>query len=261
MVRNILGLVVVATFSLLILGCKTHFNTIDTAKATNTYIVVVGMEYSRFAGDCPGAGYDADRMYNVLSYHSKNIVLLKDSAATKSRVVSELTQAVENAKDGLVILCYSGHGGSDPFFDTGDDEKDGKDEYLCLYDTYLRDNELWKIISKCKGRFFFYSDSCHSQSQFRCPMFKIKPPLSWDYELKEDHAFSLLCWSGCPDTDYSYGSSGGGQFTNAFLRHYKADKTYEQLWEEIKNDRTLRAYENPQSTSIGSGFKGKAVFR
>jgi hypothetical protein len=71
----------------------------------------------------------------------------------------------------------------------------------------------------------------------------------------------MLCWSGCPDDTYSYGASSGGQFTNALLRHLDATKTYEYLWNEIKNDRLLRSYENPQSTVLGNGFTGKAIFR
>ena len=72
---------------------------------------------------------------------------------------------------------------------------------------------------------------------------------------------AMLCWSGCPDDTFSYGASSGGQFTNAILRHFNDQKTYEALWNEIKNDKTLRMYENPQSTAIGSGFDGKCIFR
>ena len=244
-----------------IYGCKTHDGGQDEVKSTNTYVVVVGMENSGFAGACPGAGYDADRMYKLLSSYTPNIVLYKDSQATKAVVISALKKAVASAGDGLVIFSYSGHGGSDPFPNTGIEETDGKDEYLCLWDTYMRDNEIWAIISQCKGRIFLYFDCCHSQTMMRNPCFKITPPLSWDHTINEQQPFSMLCWSGCPDDTYSYGSSSGGQFTNAFLRHFDAKKTYEYLWNEIKNDRILRSYENPQSTVLGNGFNGRAIFR
>lgn len=242
-------------------GCKTDGNNNPEVKSTNTYVVVVGMENSRFAGACPGAGYDADRLYKLLSSYTPNISLYRDTKATKANVVAALNKAVTNAKDGLVIFCYSGHGGSEPFYNTGKDEVDGKDEFLCLYDTYLKDDELWAIISKSNGRVFLYFDCCHSQTLYRAPGFKVIPPLSWDHTMNEQHNFSMLCWSGCPDNTYSYGASTGGQFTNALLRHFNANKLYDDLWNEIKNDKVLRAYENPQSTVLGNGFTGKAIFR
>ena len=96
---------------------------------------------------------------------------------------------------------------------------------------------------------------------YRAPGFKVIPPLAYDATIDDSDTFSMLCWSGCPDNTYSYGSTSGGQFTNALLRHFNANKTYEKLWEEIKSDKTLRSFENPQSTVMGDGFKGKAVFR
>ena len=241
-------------------GCKSDGTVQPEAKSTNTYVVVVGMENSRFAGDCPGAGYDADRMFKLLSSYTPNIVLFRDSNATKANVTAALNKAIASTTDGLVIFCYSGHGGSEPFYNTGNEEVDGKDEFLCLYDTYMRDNEIWSIISKSKGRVFMITDSCHSQTQFRNPVFRMRPPLAFDHNLDEAQPFSLLCWSGCPGSDYSYGASTGGQFTNALLRHFKATETYQSLWDKIKQDKTLRAYENPQSTVIGCGFNEKGIF-
>lgn len=253
---------VIFSLSLMIVGCKHTDNGVTpTAKTTNTYVVVVGMEKSRFAGECPGAGYDADRMYKLLVQYTPNAVLLRDSNATKANVVSTLRNAVAKAGDGLVIFFYSGHGGSEPFPDTGIEETDGHDEFLCLWDTYVRDNEIWGIVNRSRGRIFFLFDCCHSETMMRNPMFKINPPLAFDHTITEDCKFSMLCWSGCPDNTYSYGASNGGQFTNALLRHFNSNKTYEYLWNEIKNDKTLRAYENPQSTVLGNGFLAKPIFR
>ena len=244
-----------------IIGCKSIKQQQQEPKTTNTYVVVVGMENSKFAGSCPGAGYDADRMYKLLSSYTPNIVLFRDSNATKANVVAALTKAVEKAQEGLLIFCYSGHGGSEPFPNTGIEEEDGKDEFLCLWDTYMKDNEIWDIISKSRGRIMLIVDACHSQSIMRNSGFRLKVPLSWDHEMSSDCMFSLLCWSGCPDNAYSYGSVSGGQLTNALLRHYNHQETYQDLWNKIKNDKTLRAYENPQSTNLGKGFINKMVFK
>ena len=242
-------------------GCKTDGNITEVPKSSSTSVVVVGMENSRFAGACPGAGYDADRMAKLLAQFSTNVVLLRDGAATKSAVVNALTKAIESAGDGLVIFCYSGHGGSEPFYDTGTEEEDGRDEFYCFYDTYMRDNEMWQMIQKCQGRIMLINDCCHSKSLYRSPKITLRATMPLAYVANERAAQSMLCWSGCPDDTYSYGASTGGQFTNALLRHFSADKTYEAIWEEIKNDRILRQYEDPQRTVIGNGFDGKLIFR
>ena len=249
-----------AALAATLVGCK---NTEEEAvtKTNDTYAVVVGMEQSRLAGSCPGAGYDAERMKTMLQKYTSNVVYLRDATATKTAVASALRNAVARAGAGLVVFYYSGHGGSDPFPYTGAEEIDGRDEYLCLYDTYMRDNEVWEIIKTSKGRFFFICDACHSETMWRAPGFKITPPLSFDHTVEGEYPFSMLCWSGCPDSDYSYGASSGGQFTNALLRHFSASKTYECLWNELKNDKTLRSFENPQSTEIGNGFIGKPIFK
>ena len=245
----------------LVCGCDKEDQN-NTPRTNSTYAVVVGMENSQMAGKCEGAGYDADRMYNLISKFTQNIVKFRDNAATKSNVVKALSDSIEKSgTDGLVIFSYSGHGGSDPFPDTGIEEKDGKDEYLLLWDKYLRDNEIWNIINKSRSRVLLLFDCCHSQTLMRSPSFKVIPPLSWDHTMNDNVSFSMLCWSGCPDDKYSYGASTGGQFTNALLRHFNESKTYEQLWNDIKNDRTLRSYENPQSTTLGKGFDGKLALR
>lgn len=236
-------------------------DTVVNVKTTATHAVVIGMENSRFAGACPGAKFDSDRMYSLISKYAQDTVLLQDDKATRATVRSAIETAIAKSENGLFILYYSGHGGSDPFPDTGIEETDGRDEYICLYDNYFRDNEVWSLISKCKGRVFIITDSCHSQSQFRSRRFLLRPPLGFDHTINESYSFSMLCWSGCPDSDYSYGSSTGGQFTNTLLKYFSSSYTYQELWDKIKVDKTLRAYENPQSTVIGKGFDNNLMFR
>ena len=255
------GLAAIAMICGLFSGCKHDEINYSTAKSTNTCAVIVGMENSRFAGACPGAGYDAERMYKLLSQYAAHVAFFRDGNATKANVVNALKSAIAKAKDGLVIFYYSGHGGSEPFPDTGIEETDGCDEFLCLYDTWMRDNEIWNLIRSCNGRFFMITDSCHSETQFRNPTFKINLPLAFDHMLNESQRFSLLCWSGCPDKDYSYGTSTGGQFTNAILKHFHQSKTYQELWDDIKSDKVLKEFENPQSTVLGNGFNNRCIFR
>lgn len=244
-----------------LMGCTSLEMGEDEPKSTNTYVVIVGMENSMFAGSCPGARIDSSRMHALLSSYTSNITLLQDKQATKKSVTTALEKSIKEAENGLVIFYYSGHGGSQRFADTDAEEVDGQDEYYCLWDTWFKDNEMWNIISQSKGRVMLINDCCHSETLFREPKISLKQVIPLSTSRDRETSFSLLCWSGCPDNTYSYGSSTGGQFTNALLRHFKPNKTYEYLWNEIKKDSVLREYEDPQKTEIGIGFTGKCIFR
>lgn len=240
-----------------VVGCKTG-DCDPIVRTTNMAAVVIGMENSQFAGSCPGAAYDAQRMRSLLYNYTSDIAYFSDATAKHDTVLSALKHAAEAE---LCVVFYSGHGGSDRFWNTGSEEEDGKDEYLCLYDTYMKDNEIWQIIQSAKGRVFLIFDCCHSQTMFRQPSFTMRYVVPLSATHHEDGDVSMLCWSGCPDDTYSYGSSSGGQFTNALIKHFSANKTYDYLWNEIESDTRLMEYEKVQRTIIGSGFDAKPIFR
>lgn len=244
-------------------GCKeinNHDSVQDVvSKSGTTWVVTIGMENSKFAGACPGAGLDAKRMTELLSAYSDHVVALSNETATKANVVKAMTDAARNA--GLFIFFYSGHGGQQRFWDTGSEETDGQDEFLCLYDTYMRDNEIWSIFCQSKGRIVMLNDCCHSRTMFReaKPItLKSAAPLSVTYT--ENGPINLQVWSGCPDDAYSYGSESGGKMTNTLLKYFDPRKTYDVLWGEIEADSDLKRYEKVQRTIIGSGFTARPVF-
>lgn len=263
-----LAVVALTAFACLFSGCKTDDSVdqslaeVKTNKSATTYVVTVGMENSKFAGACPGAGIDAKRMTEILHAYSDNVVAFSSETAVKKDVVKAIENAV--AKAELFIFFYSGHGGSDKFWDTGADEIDGKDEFYCLYDTYLRDNEMWQLISKSKGRVLLINDCCHSQSIYQVPNFRgitMKKCVPFAATHTATGTLSMQCWSGCPDNTYSYGSSTGGQFTNTLLKYFNPTKTYDYLWEEIERDSNLQRFEEVQRTVMGTGFGAKPIFR
>lgn len=233
----------------------------DIQKGSNTWVVTVGMENSKFAGACPGAGIDAERMTKLLGAYATHLKAFSSETATKVAVTKAMKEAAANAE--LFIFYYSGHGGSEPFYDTGAEETDGKDEFLCLYDTWMTDNEVWAIIKNCKGRFLMINDCCHSQTMFRQPIcFDLdKYAKAMRATHTESGPINMQCWSGCPDDTYSYGSSTGGKFTNTLLKYFDARKTYEYLWNEIESDKSLQQYEAVQRTLMGDSFTGRPVFR
>ena len=238
---------------------------VPTPAVQATYLCV-GMESSARFGACPGCKKDAESLSALMAdkFGYTGTTLISEKA-TKAAVVQKLKEGLEaTPEDGLFLFFYSGHGGSDKFWDTGADETDGKDEFYCLYDTYLRDNEMWRLISKAKGRVLLINDCCHSQSLFHAPScrgitMKKCDPLAATHTAPG--TISMQCWSGCPDNTYSYGSSTGGQFTNTLLKYFHPAKTYDYLWEEIERDANLQRFEEVQRTVMGTGFVAKPIFR
>ena len=226
--------------------------------SSGTAAVVIGMENS-FAGNCLGANLDAKRMNDLLSKYTTNVTYLTNEKATHDRVASAMKAAVSH---DLCIIYYSGHGGSQAFSDTGSEETDGRDEFLCVYDRMFRDNEIWSIISKSKGRVMLIVDACHSCTMYRTTsQFTLLKAIPLTATHNENGPINLQVWSGCPDDNYSYGGSTGGEFTNCLLRHFDQRKTYEALWNDIEKDTTLQSYEKVQRTLMGDSFVAKPIFR
>lgn len=227
-------------------------------ESKNTKIVVVGLERSAKYGSCPGSAHDVDTMTGILSKYGKPVVL-RDSAARKSAVASALKSAADS---DLLIFYYSGHGGSEK--SKGDkSETDGMDEYLCLYDGPMMDNEVWSIIRNAKGRVFCIFDCCHSATMYQMTGDeKAEVPTSpFTMQMAsgpvEQSDMNLLVWSGCPDSGFSYGDGAGGVFTNAIAKAFSPDRTYGEVWAKAKSS---AIDQSPTRTQIGVGFGGR-VFR
>ena len=236
-------LVVAVLFSC---GCV-DMKSLELSNSTKTVSVVcIGMENGKF-GKCPGAGYDAARMYGFFKKHFNDVTLFQSGAATKAAVVSAMENA---AKADFMIVFYSGHGGSTP-----GPEEDGRNEYLCLYNAMMLDDEVWAIISKCKGRVWLIFDCCHSETMYR-EYDGFTMSMLDDMAFAEGSEVNLLCWSGCPDDAYSYGGSDGGRLTNAILNGFSKDITYDKWWHRITVDYTVSDLQKVRRTILGHGFDG-----
>jgi len=236
-------------------GCASIKSQMISHNSKTTSVVVIGMENSKVYGKCPGAKFDSDRMYQLFKSKFDDVTLLQSNTATKRSVLAALNNA---AKADFMIVFYSGHGGSDPFPDTDiKDEPDGNDEYLCLYDSYLRDNEIWNIIGKKKGRVWLIFDCCHSETMFRSAGISMKSIATTPFALGQ--SINMLCWSGCADNTYSYGDAGGGKFTNAFFAGYKQGITYNELWNKMRRNEELSKLQWIKQTKIGFGFEDVKV--
>jgi len=132
----------------------------------DTAVVCVGMDNSKIAGKCPGAGLDANNMYELLKpYANGGISLLHSQHATYNAVLNALSQAL---KHDLCIFFYSGHGGRDEKARQGaSGETDDRNEYLCFYDRMMVDDVVWNTILQAKGRVVCIFDCCHSGTMYR----------------------------------------------------------------------------------------------
>lgn len=244
-----------------------NLHVFDQADKNTTGVLCIGMENSKKFGHCAGSQVDATRMFKVLSRYSKDATLLISQQATKSAVVSKMVQVCQ--KD-LAIIYYSGHGGDQSQTSATKanfTEPTGKDQFLCLYDNKVLDDEIWAVVSNAKGRVVMIFDCCHSATMFRTPIdFKSETNELFGIGKEEEERGNaktpnLLCISGCPDNTVSYGGADGGLLTNAILSYFKESMTYNKLWKLLHNDYQLNSQENVQFTEIGKEFKDYLIFR
>lgn len=235
-------------------GCETLNPSTDIEKSMGTSALVIGVETSLKYGKCHGSSLDATNMSNFLGQFSHSVICLKNEDATVENVKREMENAVTNS---LAIIYYSGHGGSYNFNDKETMlEEDGTDEFLCLYDNYLRDDDIWKIISKSSGRCFLIFDCCHSRTMFKLGENHKRKSLA-----SSEKTPNMLCWSSCEDSSNSYGASNGGFFTNVILTHFKQNISYEEFWKILKSEQTLKQLENIQQTKLGVFDLSRNAFR
>lgn len=208
-------------------------------KSSDTAAVVIGVENGKY-GACPGAGVDSSRMATLLKKYTNDVTLLQNKDATQANVMNALSKG---AQKDLLIVYYSGHGGQAGKGDPS--EADGKDEYLCLYNGALYDNNLWQIINQAKRTFLIF-DCCHSETMFRAIQAQANK-----VSAMSGGTPTMLCWSGCPDSTYSYGDATGGQFTNALLKAYSPSLSYNQVWTRICNNCDLMRYQAVRKTQYG----------
>jgi hypothetical protein len=164
-----------------------------------------------------GCELDVDNIHSILSplgYQSKT---LKTENATAENVLMSLREIIVKLEKGDIFTFYfSGHGGRQPSQD--DDEDDGRDETLIVFDRPIIDDELdllWKM-AKVGVRCYMISDSCNSGTNYRNSLFSPKAspmsPLAKKAAVGSMQA-ELIHMGGCRDGNESYGYNYGGEFT------------------------------------------------
>lgn len=119
--------------------------------------------YDGWSGELDACEFDAIDYAEIAKSRNFQVKTLLTKEANRANVINEISKAANTLETGdMFMLSYSGHGGQVP--DYNDDEKDGMDETMCLYDGQLIDDELNSLFAKfAEGvRILVFSDSCHS---------------------------------------------------------------------------------------------------
>lgn len=249
-------LMVILAAVLCISGCTLIEDAVTEDPSKKAFVITVGVE-NGYAGDCPGARKDCNNMKSLLKKYAKTQLSFIDAQATVDKVSAALEMGVQTP---LCIFYYSGHGGS-VGGSTDSTEIDGHDEFICLFDQGMMDDDIWDIVSQAKGRVVLIFDCCHSGTMYRGPISFNRTRRKLKATSKLPGNVQILCWSGCGDSNYSYGSSGGGKFTNTILEYYSVSRTYDSLCNKVESDKDLKKYESVQRTIIGYDFGNKKVFQ
>lgn len=141
------------------------------------WAVVVGINTYQTATPLKYCVNDANDMVAALTaggYPAANIKLLTDAQATKTAIQSAIAgMATQADADDVCVYYHSSHGDWGP--DVAPlDETDGKDEYLCTYNTNstrtlsIRDDELGQWIAALKTtKYLVVLDTCYAGGQIK----------------------------------------------------------------------------------------------
>lgn len=134
----------------------------EPMKIQNDVIISVAInDYENSENDLKGCLNDQEKILNLFKRYAP--IVLSNSEATVDNVKLVLQAILNASKPGdRVVFHYSGHGTQVP--DMNNEEKDGIDEALYLYDNCLVDDELFNILSQVKDgvKLLVLLDSCFS---------------------------------------------------------------------------------------------------
>ena len=119
--------------------------------------------YQGWNGPLVACEADAHDMALLLKSQGFQVNTLVTKQATRAALIEAITKVAQSARSGdIFVYTNSSHGGQLP--DLNDDEADGYDETMLLYDGQLVDDELYALLGKFAAgvRVLAVSDSCHS---------------------------------------------------------------------------------------------------
>ena len=199
----------------------------------------------------PGVHADVIGMRDMLRDHDFQVETLEKDDATHRAILDKIEGFARTMKPGdFFVFVYSGHGGRTT--DVNNDEQDGKDELLLVYDTPISDDDLARLWAKFKPgvRIVTMMDACHSGTMARTAtqrgghefiQIESKPQaplvgLSSFRSTKRSTRIQagLVHISACQDSQLAEDVGSGGAFTLAFLAAMNEEpRNYRELHKKI----------------------------
>lgn len=186
---------------------------------------------------CVPDALNMDNLAYELGYEERTVLL--DRSATLSRVREQIKDlAAKSVAGDTVLISYSCHGTQ--VRDFSGEEKDGKDEAICLHDTLLYDDEFVELLALfAEGvNVNVCADTCHSQDQIR--MLEIpgsEAPDELPRAIKLDDTprsseakgtpvmkASVIQYAACKSNEVAWDLGDGGAFTKALLEVARTKK-------------------------------------
>lgn len=184
-------------------------------------------KYKGWDGDCPGTLIDVAVMREMLIDRFDEIEYHNSTTANKHWFEFEIKSCVNYIESGDTLLIYfSGHGGQ--AIDHGDDEIDGLDETICLYDGEMSDDKINDLLQLFPEdiNLVVITDCCNSGTNLDL----LKKPIPCK---------NVIHIAGCSDGAYSYGNIlDGGNLTRSLAQtfHNHNIATWKQLFEVAKTE-------------------------
>ena len=114
------------------------------------------------------ASMDAVEFYDFLTgdqgVPADHVILLVDAMSTAEEFTTGMARLLERAgREDRVVVFYSGHGDRSHPGSGGPEEADSANEYLCLYDDDVSDDQVAAMVdSLASAPVFLFFDACHS---------------------------------------------------------------------------------------------------
>lgn len=286
LIKNLLGVSTTTTTT----GTVTTTTTTKQVDQTKKALCVGINTYPNPQNNLRGCVNDAKAWKALLKevYGFAAVTIILNSKATYRNVKNALVKMVDEAVTGdVLVFTVSSHGTS--IADYNNDEPDGRDEAICLYDKLLVDDDIREILANLNpdATMIFISDSCHSGTVTRrfirnlrsedtdSPTPRYMPPrinkraeslgtlkVHNKVFYPQDGMKEILL-SGCKSDEYSYDAYFGkpmGAFTHhaTELLRRRPDLTYNEFYVNLRTKLPSSRYpQTPQLEGKTSNLKKK----
>lgn len=212
---------------------------------SNIALLIAINNYKGSENDLNGCLNDQEDMEKLLS-PKYQVVKMKDEECTVVAVKNKIIDIIHTLKSGdNFIIHYSGHGTQIP--DKNEDEIDGYDEGLYLYDGVFVDDDLGYILTNLVDgvNCLVLLDSCFSGTATRVigkkkffKLFDIEPHVSKRKSISKDEDIKWCVISGCSENQTSADAFIKGRYNGAFtyylLQCYKEGITIKEWFNELR---------------------------